>query len=113
VSQYNRDIVEGRFFDDRSFTGTLRSTRAVSVLRRFREVLGDTLYGWDTFANMEPECFVCEYPALNETWSSYVSRTNDAVAHLRFLERSLAQKIQLFDRMKDDVRICSALATKC
>ena len=74
------------------------------MLRHFREVLGDTLYGWDRFADIEPECFVCEYPTVNETWSTYISRINDSVAHLRFLERALAQKIQLFDRMKDDVR---------
>lgn len=85
------------------YSGTIRSTRAVSVLRHFREVLGDTLYAWDMFAGTEPECFVCEYPTVNETWSTYISQINDSVAHLRFLERSLAQKIQLFDRMKDNV----------
>ena len=100
---YNQDIQEGRFFDDLGYSGTIRSTRAVSVLRRFRDTLGDTLYGWDTFASIEPECFLCEYAQVNEDWSRYISQINDSVAHLRFLERSLAQKILLFDRIKDDV----------
>lgn len=112
--KYMNDLKQSRFFDDPDYSGTIRYTRAVAVLRQAREALGRTLYAWDSFTSLEPQCFAIDEQNLHVSSSVELSTIDKCVAEMRFLEGSLSQKIETFDRMKDDVSTswlwCSAAA---
>lgn len=97
------NLKESRFFDDPDYSGTIRYSRAVSVLRHCREALAQTLYAWDLFASLDPQCFAVDDHNLHTSSSIEMSTIQQAVSELRFSARGLSQRIETFDRMKDDV----------
>ena len=104
-ADYTLAVAEGRLFDVPDYSGTIRYTQVVSVLRHCREVLGQTLHAWDAFVSLEPQCFLCESNTLNKRWAGHIDNLNLAVEDLRAFSRTLEYKIQTFDRMKNDVSV--------
>ncbi|KAL9625601.1 MAG: hypothetical protein Q9160_000314 [Pyrenula sp. 1 TL-2023] len=92
------------FFDDEHFSGTKKYTWAVSLLRRFHDLLLKTIESWDLFVSTELDFFDVDSEVLRDLWGNYFSRITNDVSELRFMQRSLEQRIQTFDRMKDGVR---------
>lgn len=91
------------FFDDNEFSGTKRYTWAVSLLRRFHDLLLKTIESWDLFASTELQFFEVDSRVLSNLWGGYFSSITRDVNELRFMQRSLDQRIQTFDRIKDGV----------
>jgi hypothetical protein len=100
---YNKIIETGRYFDDQSFTGTKAYTWAVSVLRSFHDLLIKTLDAWDIFASHELRYFETSSDMLQSIWAEYMADMDKNVSEMRYLQRSLVQRIETFDRMKDGV----------
>lgn len=89
--------------DDDRFTGTKNYTLATSILRRYHDLLLKTIESWDTFAAGELRYFDNNSPVLQRLWNGPITSLFNDVSELRFLQRSILQKIQTFDRMTDGV----------
>lgn len=74
------------------------------MLRRFYDLLLKTIESWDLFASTEVYFFEVDSDVLRNLWGDYFSSITRDVNELRFMQRSLEQRIQTFDRMKDGVR---------
>lgn len=97
------------FFDDEHFSGTKKYTWAVSLLRRFHNLLLKTIESWDLFVSTELDFFDVDSEVLSNLWGDYFSKITNDVNELRFMQRSLEQRIQTFDRMKDGVSSCGRI----
>ena len=91
------------FFDDPKYTRTKKYTQAVSVLRRFHDTLYMTIEAWQEFACGDMQYFMTKSPGLDALWRKHIDSLFDDVSELRYIQRSLLQRIQTFDRMKDGV----------
>ncbi len=60
---------------------------------------------WDFFAVEELHYFDTSCEGLHVLWTEYIASIISNVSELRFLQTSIAQKIQTFDRMIDSVSI--------
>lgn len=74
------------------------------MLRRYHDRLLKTIESWDAFAAGEIRYFDTNSDMLREAWSNHIASLFNDVSELRFLQRSILQKIQTFDRMADGVR---------
>jgi hypothetical protein len=101
---YEGEIRSGLFSYDKDFKKTTRYTWALSILRRFHDLLLKTLEAWDEFAAGELKYFDTNNEILDGHWDRYYESLFNDVSELVYLQRSLLQRIQTFDRMKDGVR---------
>jgi hypothetical protein len=100
---YDKEIRTGQFSYDKDFKKTTRYTWALSVLRRFHDLLLKTLEAWEDFADGELQYFNTNSETLDKLWDRYYESLSNDVSELVYLRRSLLQRIQTFDRMKDGV----------
>lgn len=100
---YELEIRNGQFSYDKDFKKTTRYTWALSVLRRFHDLLMKTLEAWEEFASGELKYFDTESEILDRLWDRHYESLLNDVSELVYLRRSLLQRIQTFDRMKDGV----------
>jgi hypothetical protein len=100
---YEREIRTGQFSYDKDFKKTTRYTWALSILRRFHDLLLKTLEAWEEFASGELKYFDTNSEILDRLWDRYYESLFNDASELLYLQRSLLQKIQTFDRMKDGV----------
>ncbi len=98
------------FFDDEGYTWTKNYTWAVSTLRQFHDSLLMTIDAWQEFALGDIQYFATGSTKLDALWKEYMDSLFDDMSELRYLQRSLLQRIQTFDRMKDGV--CSGLVPR-
>jgi hypothetical protein len=91
------------FFDNEQYTWTISYTRAVSILRRFHDALLLTVEAWQEFELGEILYFETKSTELDALWKQYMDSLFNEISELRYLQRSLLQRIQTFDRMKDGV----------
>ncbi|KIY03609.1 uncharacterized protein Z520_00300 [Fonsecaea multimorphosa CBS 102226] len=93
------------FFDDAQLGRTKSYTKAVSILRKFNDMLNLTLETFQDFEQGELQFLNTRDEKLDDLWKIYLDRIFEDFATMRYLQRVLVQKIQTFDRMKDGVRI--------
>ncbi len=91
------------FFDNERYTWTISYTRALSILRRFHDALLLTIEAWQEFALGDILYFETKSTELDALWKQYIDGLFNEISELRYLQRSLLQRIQTFDRMKDGV----------
>jgi hypothetical protein len=107
---YEKEIRTDQFSEDKDFRKITRYTWTLSVLRRFHDLLLKTLQAWEEFASGELKYFDTNSEILDRLWDRYYESLFNDASELLYLERSLLQKIQTFDRMKDGVfngkRVC-------
>jgi hypothetical protein len=91
------------FFDDERYTWTVSYTRAVSILHRFHDALLLTIEAWQEFALRDILYFETKSTELDALWKQYIDSLFNDMSELRYLQRSLLQRIQTFDRMRNGV----------
>ena len=101
-TQYLVRLANRSIFDTPDYSGTAAFTRAVSTLRRFEHMLNRTIEAWDDFNGYE-DLLDCSDNNLKARWTNIVINITYEVSELRYLQHSLVQKIQTFDRMKQEV----------
>ena len=92
------------FFDDERYTWTKNYTWAVAILRRFHDALLMTIESWQEFAVGDMQYLETKNVGLDALWKEYIDSLFNDMSDLRYLQRSILQRIQTFDRMKDGVR---------
>ncbi|KIX04584.1 uncharacterized protein Z518_05454 [Rhinocladiella mackenziei CBS 650.93] len=100
---YHDVIDTDKFFDDEALSRTKSYTRAVSILRKFHDLLSLTLDSFQEFSRNELKYFETSSEVLDRFWTSYLESVFESTETLRHWQRMLLQKIQTFDRMKDGV----------
>ena len=68
-----------------------------------------TVEAWEFFAAEELHYFETGCDGLHVLWTDHVASIFSDVSELRFLQRSISQKIQTLDRMIDAVSPCHLL----
>jgi len=97
------------FFDDAQLGRTKSYTKAVSITRKFNDVLILSLDTFRDFEQGELQYFNTGNETLDDIWKTYLASVFDDFATMRYLQRVLVQKIQTFDRMKDGLVNSSSL----
>ncbi|KEF59571.1 uncharacterized protein A1O9_04416 [Exophiala aquamarina CBS 119918] len=97
------------FFDDAQLGRTKSYTKAVTIMRKFNDVLILSLDTFRDFEQDELQYFNTGNEMLDDLWKRYLDRIFDGFATMQYLQRVLVQKIQTFDRMKDGLVNSSAL----
>ncbi|KAL2047059.1 hypothetical protein N7G274_001078 [Stereocaulon virgatum] len=96
--------------DDANFTRMNEYTRTLDLLRLLYNVLVRIVELWENFESGELQYFeVQENQALRKTWDSYIAGVNKNVTELRFLRRTLQQKIEIFDNKRSGLVNASAM----
>ncbi|ETI29380.1 hypothetical protein G647_01833 [Cladophialophora carrionii CBS 160.54] len=91
------------FFDDAQLGRTKSYTNAVYIMRKFNDTLSLSLDTFQDFQQGELLYFDTGNKQHDEAWKRYFDTIYEDLASMRYLQRVLLQKIQTFDRMKDDV----------
>jgi hypothetical protein len=130
---YEKELRTDQFSEDKDFRKSTRYIRALSILRRFHNLLLKTLEAWEGFSSGGLKYFDTNSEILDRLWDRYYESLFSDASELLHLERSLLQRIQTFDRMKDGVllitpnvrivlmandttacqRICASRTSKC
>ncbi|EXJ59775.1 hypothetical protein A1O7_03922 [Cladophialophora yegresii CBS 114405] len=97
------------FFDDAQLGRTKSYTNAVYIMRKFKDTLSLSLDTFQDFQQGELLYFDTGNKQHDEGWKLYFDSIYEDLASMRYLQRVLLQKIQTFDRMKDDLVNSSAL----
>jgi len=100
---YNGSMDGYDFFDDAQLGRTKSYTKAVSIMRRFNDMLSLSLDTFRDFELGELQYFGTGNAMLDDIWKPYLDSIFDDFGTMRYLQRVLVQKIQTFDRMKDGV----------
>ncbi|KAF2088867.1 hypothetical protein K490DRAFT_38141, partial [Saccharata proteae CBS 121410] len=91
---------------DPDLTHTEKLTTAVSTIRRFRDSLVKTIEAWDSFYGTNLGLFsVDASQELQERWQADVLEIRACVAELNALRIVMAQRLDLFNSMRDGVSI--------
>jgi len=96
---------DNKFFDDVHLGRTKSYIHAVSIMRKFNDLLRISLDTFQDFERGELRYFSTGNEAHDNLWKEYLDSLLEDFANLRYFQRVLVQKIRTFDRMKDDVCI--------
>jgi hypothetical protein len=100
-----------KFFDDPDLRRTEKLTLIVSTLRRFRDTLSRTIDAWKNFESGDLKFFdITGSEEYQQQWYTIISDIQQQVAQLKSLHSLMAQKLELFNSMRDGVRL-SRLST--
>lgn len=92
------------FGDDESFTRTKDNTQTVQLLRLLNNSLVKTIDSWERFGAGEIRCFHLGHHESSRTrWNGYLAAIEKDVTELQFLSKSLQQRIDMFDHLRDGV----------
>lgn len=108
--KYHYRIKSDDFFDE-DFKRTKHYTEAIWIMRRFHSTLEKTSDTWNKFNVHEFSMLQCSHREVDTVWGRFRSDINEQIAELHGYQRTLAQKIQTFDRMLNGVRSRSLLRT--
>lgn len=96
--------------DDVKLQRTKEYTIITDMLRLLHNALVKIIEAWENFEKGEVQYFeVEEYEVLRKTWDSNLASINKDVSELRYLRRSLLQRIEMFDTKRSGVSITNAL----
>ena len=85
-------------------------TAVTDLLRLLHNTLVKIIESWEDFEKGEVQYFeVEEYQALRKAWDSYLAAISKAMSELRYLRRSLGQRIEMFDNKKSGVNVSMAI----
>ncbi|KAI9875145.1 MAG: hypothetical protein M1830_008824 [Pleopsidium flavum] len=109
-SIFNERTLADTFVDDNRFTRTKEYSWTVQVLRLFHNSLVKLLESWESFQAGEVQYFrVKDNDDLDKLWRSYLASIEEDITELRFLRRSLQQRIEMFVNMRNGLVNASAL----
>lgn len=95
------------FEDDIHFSRTKKNTEIVQLLRLLNNSLVKTIDSWNRFNIEEIRLFHLEaHYSCHTLWDFYLAEIEKDVSELRFLSKSLQQRIDMFDHMRDGVSSC-------
>lgn len=110
-SIFNELNEEPAFEDDKSFSRTKDYTSRVQLLRLLYNALVKTVESWESFEAGEIRFFDLPNDGiLQALWNSYLADMEKDMTELRFLCRSVQQRIEMFDNMRNGVRAVYARA---
>jgi len=79
-------------------------TGTIDLLRLLHNALVKTIEAWEHFKTGEVQYFeMPEYQTLRKTWEAYLAGVNKDMTELRFLRRSLQQRIEMYDNKRGGV----------
>ena len=111
-SIFNEGSKAAALVDDVTFQRTKEYTTITDLLRLLYNSLVKLIESWENFANGEIQYFdVTEFPALEKKWDSYKASINQDMSELRYLRRTLMQRIEMFDNKRSGVSFPSQIAT--
>ena len=91
--------------DENEFPRTREYTRTVELFRLLYNALVKTIESWEQFENGEIQYFdIVGQITLRRAWESYLAGIEKNITELKFLRRSLQQKIEMFDNMRNGVK---------
>ncbi|KAL8723308.1 MAG: hypothetical protein Q9225_000360 [Loekoesia sp. 1 TL-2023] len=103
-SIFSEDTSVASLVDDGPFQRTKEYTTITDLLRLLHNALVKFIDSWENFEKGEIQYFEMEdYQALGETWDSNLANINRDVSELRYLRRSLLQRIEMFDIKRSGV----------
>ncbi|SLM40775.1 hypothetical protein LPUS_11624 [Lasallia pustulata] len=109
-SIFNELNEEPAFEDDKSFSRTKDYTSRVQLLRLLYNALVKTVESWESFEAGEIRFFDLPNDGiLQALWNSYLADMEKDMTELRFLCRSVQQRIEMFDNMRNGLVNASAL----
>lgn len=104
ASIFNKGILADTFVDDGKFTRTKEYTWTVQFLRLLHHSLVNLLESWHRFQSGEVRYFrVRENDDLDKRCRSHLAKIDKEITELRFLRRSIQQRIEVFDNMRNGV----------
>lgn len=113
VSIFDEGALADTFVDDNKFTRTKEYTRIVQLLRLLHNSLVKLLDSWGSFQSGEIRYFrAAEDKNLDRRWKFHIASIEENVTELRFLRRSLQQRIEMFDSMRNGVSNKRAIHSK-
>ena len=87
-----------------TFQRTKEYTTITDLLRLLHDVLVKITETWESFEKGDVQYFeVEEHQGLRKTWDSNLASINKDVSELRYLRRSLLQRIEMFDNKRSAV----------
>ena len=101
---FNEDARVASLVDDKTFRRTKEYTTITDLLRLLHNALVKIIESWENFEKGEIQYFeVEEYQALRKSWHSYLAAISKDMSELRYLRRSLLQRIEMFDNKRSGV----------
>lgn len=95
---------QATLIDDVKFTRTRAYTESIELLRLLHNALVKFIESWESFESGEIRYFdVREQDTLRKVCESSLASVEIDMTELRFLRRSLQQRIDMFDNMKNGV----------
>lgn len=92
------------FRDDSDLTKTTELTHTVSTLRRFRDGISRTIKELETFENIHVAAFdTTGSDAFRQSWQEYIADIRQSTAEMKSMQILLAQKLELFNTIRDGV----------
>ncbi|KAL9040715.1 MAG: hypothetical protein Q9214_004374 [Letrouitia sp. 1 TL-2023] len=91
--------------DEDGFPRTREYTRTIELLRLLHNSLVKFIESWERFEDGEIQYFnINEQNSLRRAWGSHLAGIEKNINELKFLRRSLQQRIETFDTMRTGVR---------
>ena len=95
---------QATLIDDVKFTRTQAYIESIELLRLLHNALVKVIESWESFENGEIRYFdVREQDTLRKVCESSLASIEKDMTELRFLRRSLQQRIDMFDNMRNGV----------
>ncbi|KAL9118402.1 MAG: hypothetical protein Q9187_005054, partial [Circinaria calcarea] len=88
--------------DDASFSRTQEYTSTLELVRLLYHSLVKIIECWENFDRNEIHYFdVADHSAIRHRWNKYLASIEKDLTELRFFRRSLLQRIEMFDNMRN------------
>ena len=103
-SIFNKSVRQATLIDDAKFSRTRAYTEIIELLRLLYNALVKVIESWESFESGEIRYFdVREQDTLRKVCESSLASVEKDTTELRFLRRSLQQRIEMFDNMRNGV----------
>ena len=90
--------------DDAAFSRTREYTSTIELLRLLHNDLIKIIDSWESFDRGEIQYFdIRDQESLRKRWESYLANIEKDISELRFLRRSLHQRIESLDSKRNGV----------
>ena len=105
-SIFNTSAQQDKLIDDVEFSRTRAYTMTIDLLRLLHNALVKVVESWESFESGEIRYFdVREQDSLQKVCESSLASVEKDMTELRFLRRSLQQRIEMFDNMRNGVSL--------
>ena len=103
-SIFTESVERDSLTDDAAFSQTREYTTTIELLRLLHNDLVKILESWESFDHGEIQYFdVKDQETLRRGWESYLARIEKDMSELRYLRRSLQQRIESLDSKRNGV----------